>query len=145
MKRIITALVVALALVSSASAGKNDGRLDVYWVDVEGGAATLIVTPAGETVLIDTGNPGPRDSDRIFKAVTRDGTDITDTPVDLNGPDGLSGLTLVLTPGASVRFNSQFSCSMAPNESRLPRCRWSIMPHRSGGFWGWAGCNWVRE
>ena len=30
-----------------AFAGKNDGRLDIYWVDVEGGAATLIVTPAG--------------------------------------------------------------------------------------------------
>src|SRR5262245_30630912 len=31
--------------------------LDLYWVDVEGGAATLIITPAGESVLIDTGNP----------------------------------------------------------------------------------------
>jgi competence protein ComEC len=28
------------------------------------------VTPAGETVLIDTGNPGRRDPDRIVKAVT---------------------------------------------------------------------------
>ena len=26
------------------------GTLDVYWVDVEGGAATLVVTPAGEYV-----------------------------------------------------------------------------------------------
>ena len=37
-----------------------DKTLDVYWVDVEGGAATLIVTPAGESILIDTGNPGTR-------------------------------------------------------------------------------------
>jgi beta-lactamase superfamily II metal-dependent hydrolase len=45
--------------------------LDVYWVDVEGGAATLIVTPAGESVLIDTGNPGGRDADRIYKVATQ--------------------------------------------------------------------------
>ena len=51
-------------------AGPADKRLDLYWIDVEGGAATLLVTPAGETVLIDTGNPGRRDADRIVKAVT---------------------------------------------------------------------------
>ena len=45
--------------------------MDIYWVDVEGGAATLIVTPAGETVLIDTGNPGIRDPDRITRVITR--------------------------------------------------------------------------
>lgn len=42
------------------------GNLTVYWIDTEGGAATLIVTPSGESVLIDTGNPGGRDSDRIY-------------------------------------------------------------------------------
>lgn len=39
--------------------------LDVYFIDVEGGAATLIVTPAGESLLIDTGFPGDRDAARI--------------------------------------------------------------------------------
>jgi hypothetical protein len=38
-------------------------------VDVEGGAATLLVTPAGESVLVDTGNPGERDPGRIAKMV----------------------------------------------------------------------------
>jgi competence protein ComEC len=41
--------------------------LDIYWNDVEGGGATLIVTPAGESILIDSGNPGARDSGRIYK------------------------------------------------------------------------------
>ncbi len=41
-------------------------NLSIYWIDTEGGAATLIVTPAGESVLIDTGNPGGRDADRIY-------------------------------------------------------------------------------
>lgn len=64
------AAVLTLLLASTALAGPADKRLDVYWIDVEGGAATLLVTPAGETVLIDTGNPGRRDADRIVKAVT---------------------------------------------------------------------------
>lgn len=42
-------------------------NLSIYWIDTEGGAATLIVTPAGESVLIDTGNPGGRDADRIYE------------------------------------------------------------------------------
>lgn len=52
----------------SIFAAEKDGRLDVIWSDVEGGAATLIVTPRGESVLIDSGNPGGRDAQRIFKA-----------------------------------------------------------------------------
>jgi len=36
--------------------------LEVYWIDVECGAATLIVTPSGNRWLIDTGNPGERDA-----------------------------------------------------------------------------------
>lgn len=47
--------------------------LDLYWVDVEGGAATLIVTPAGESVLIDAGMPGGRDPQRIIKAAREAG------------------------------------------------------------------------
>ena len=42
----------------------------VYFVDVEGGQATLFVTPAGESLLIDTGWDGSdgRDADRIVAA-----------------------------------------------------------------------------
>ncbi|MEQ1825647.1 MAG: MBL fold metallo-hydrolase [Pirellula sp.] len=46
--------------------------LRIYWIDVEGGAATLIVTPPGEAVLIDSGNPGFRDADRIVKVATQE-------------------------------------------------------------------------
>ncbi len=58
--------VCLLVFVSSAMAASNKG-LDIYWPDVEGGGATLIVTPAGESVLIDTGNFGDRDAGRINK------------------------------------------------------------------------------
>ena len=59
-------LFLGLLLPLSALAGLADKTLDIYWVDVEGGAATLIVTPEGESVLIDSGNPGGRDPTRIF-------------------------------------------------------------------------------
>jgi beta-lactamase superfamily II metal-dependent hydrolase len=65
--------LVSLLLVPPALAGPVDGRLDIYWVDVEGGAATLIVTPAGESILVDAGNPGRRDPDRIVQAATKAG------------------------------------------------------------------------
>jgi beta-lactamase superfamily II metal-dependent hydrolase len=65
--RVFFTLGYLLLAASVASAGSADKRLDIYWIDVEGGAATLLVTPAGESVLIDTGNPGRRDPDRIVK------------------------------------------------------------------------------
>lgn len=64
------ALGLALA-TTTALAGPLDGQLDIYWIDVEGGAATLLVTPQGESVLIDTGNPGRRDPERIVQTATR--------------------------------------------------------------------------
>jgi beta-lactamase superfamily II metal-dependent hydrolase len=68
--RLVGSLILAFLFAPLAAVGgPADKRLDLYWIDAEGGAATLLVTPAGETVLIDTGNPGRRDPDRIIKAV----------------------------------------------------------------------------
>ncbi|HRH97827.1 MAG TPA: MBL fold metallo-hydrolase [Prosthecobacter sp.] len=61
-------LAVLLALTLTVSA--RDKTLDIYWIDSEGGGSTLIVTPEGESVLIDTGNPGGRDPQRIQKVAT---------------------------------------------------------------------------
>jgi competence protein ComEC len=68
----LTATVAFTCWADLAAAGKPDGRLDIYWIDVEGGAATLVVTPAGESLLIDTGNPGHRDPDRIMQVAARE-------------------------------------------------------------------------
>jgi competence protein ComEC len=64
------ALIFTLILACDTLAGLADRTLDIYWVDVEGGGATLIVTPAGESVLIDSGNPFERDPGRIHKLAT---------------------------------------------------------------------------
>ncbi len=63
--------VLLIILRGVAYSGQADKRLDVYWVDVEGGAATLMVMPTGESVLVDTGNPGLRDAQRIFEVAAR--------------------------------------------------------------------------
>jgi competence protein ComEC len=44
--------------------------LDIYFIDVEGGQSTLIVSPSGQSMLIDTGWRGfnGRDADRIATA-----------------------------------------------------------------------------
>ena len=56
----------------SAAAGK---ALQIYFVDVEGGQATLFVTPAKSSLLIDTGWPdnNGRDAERIAAAAKNAG------------------------------------------------------------------------
>lgn len=69
---------LVFALRSPARADSPDTQatrnsLQIYFVDVEGGQATLFVTPAGQSLLIDTGWPGNngRDAERIV-AVAKD-------------------------------------------------------------------------
>lgn len=71
MKRILFSLLIVLAFTGPAWADSTDGRFDVYWIDVEGGASTLMVTPTNESILIDAGNPGLRDPQRIVQVVTK--------------------------------------------------------------------------
>lgn len=70
--RLLFPIITCCALVVSvAGAAAADGGFRIFWIDVEGGASTLMVTPAGESVLIDTGNPGVRDPNRIVKVATQ--------------------------------------------------------------------------
>lgn len=65
-------LLQAFVNVQAAEASKP---LQFYFVDVEGGQATLVVSPSGESLLIDTGWPGyeGRDADRILAAAHQAG------------------------------------------------------------------------
>lgn len=69
-KKLGVVLLTAAHVVAVGRAATRDGGFDIYWVDVEGGAATLMVAPSGESILVDTGNPGIRDANRIVKVAT---------------------------------------------------------------------------
>src|SRR5579871_4239607 len=51
------------AVMAMTAAAPREKSLDIYFIDVMGGAATLVVTPERESVLIDSGWPGLEDRD----------------------------------------------------------------------------------
>ena len=64
MKNVLLAVFsLIIAALPTLAAPKT---LDIYFIDVEGGAATLIVTPLGESMLIDSGFAEDRDAQRIL-------------------------------------------------------------------------------
>ena len=67
-------LIVSVAVLGALSNAQSQSvrTFDTYVIDVEGGEATLFVSPTGESLLVDTGWPGfdGRDADRIL-AVAR--------------------------------------------------------------------------
>jgi len=67
MKRIVPAALCGLLFVSLLPAAKT---LDMWVVDSEGAKSLLIVSPSGQSMLIDTGFPGnaDRDTNRIVEA-----------------------------------------------------------------------------
>ncbi len=66
MRMLFTAVLLA-ACASTLPAAKD---LEIFAIDVEGGQATLLVSPSGQSLLIDTGWPGMnhRDAGRIAAA-----------------------------------------------------------------------------
>ena len=71
MKRLAVTAAAIVAFTGALLAQRGPAKpLDIYVVDTEGGKAALWVTPTGQSLLIDSGNPGNRDLDRIMAAVT---------------------------------------------------------------------------
>jgi competence protein ComEC len=66
-------LVCSIVAPAGAAPVPAAKPLQIYFIDVEGGQSTLIVSPSGQSMLIDAGWPGyeGRDADRIL-AATRD-------------------------------------------------------------------------
>ena len=70
--RLSVVFLLTFTLTAGFSVPHIPKTLDIYVVDVEGGKATLVVSPSGESLLIDTGNVGegaPRDAERIMAAI----------------------------------------------------------------------------
>lgn len=99
-------VLLLLALVGSLFVlGAARKTLDIYFIDVEGGAATLIVTPAGQSVLVDSGwkREDRRDALRIAKAVKAAGLTQIDHVVTTHFHDdhfgGLAALSELIPIG----------------------------------------------
>jgi beta-lactamase superfamily II metal-dependent hydrolase len=102
MRRVVTVLLAALA---AGGAFRPSARvLDIYWIDVEGGASTLIVTAAGQALLMDTGYAGfdDRDPARIEHVLTHEA--------------GLDRLDYVLTS----HFHGDHAGGLAALAGRVP-------------------------
>lgn len=69
-KTLLGLMVLALALPLAGVAASNP--LKVYFIDVEGGQATLFVSPSGKSMLIDTGWPDKGRSAQRILAAARD-------------------------------------------------------------------------
>ena len=68
MNRIVLSVILTFAPAIFAFAAEKP--LQIYSIDVEGGQSTLVVSPSGEALLIDTGwsDFNGRDADRIVAA-----------------------------------------------------------------------------
>ncbi|MDX2269671.1 MAG: MBL fold metallo-hydrolase [Bryobacter sp.] len=92
MRTLLAFFLLALSLLSAKD-------LEIYFIDVEGGQATLIVSPSGESLLVDTGWPGfnGRDADRIAKQAKKVGVKQIDWLLITHyHTDHVGGITLLM-------------------------------------------------
>jgi beta-lactamase superfamily II metal-dependent hydrolase len=71
--RPLVAILLALAAGALAAQTPAPRPVEIFVVDTEGGKADLWVTPSGQTLLIDAGSPGGRDTDRILEVMNAAG------------------------------------------------------------------------
>ena len=64
MRAVVITTCCVIAVLGLAAQVRT-GTLTIYYIDTEGGQSTLFVGPAGESLLVDTGNGGERDLGRI--------------------------------------------------------------------------------
>jgi competence protein ComEC len=89
--------VLPIAFVLTGTLQAQTRTLDIYWIDVEGGAATLVVAPSGESLLYDAGwEVDGRDGKRIADVVKQAGlTKIDYFVMSHYHPDHAGGLTVL--------------------------------------------------
>jgi competence protein ComEC len=78
MRGVIVTTWCVIAAVLALAAQVRTGTLTVYYIDTEGGQSTLFVGPTGESLLVDTGNAGDRDLERIAETLRTAGVTTID-------------------------------------------------------------------
>src|SRR5436190_10546042 len=69
MRAAIATMLCLTAGIVGLLGQTTTGTLNIYYIDTEGGQSTLFVGPAGESLLVDTGNAGDRDLGRIVETL----------------------------------------------------------------------------
>ena len=119
--RVIASLFAALVFAFAAAAAEKP--LQIFFVDVEGGQATLFVAPSGQSLLVDTGWPGHayRDANRIVQAAKMAGIKKIDYVLITHYHDdhvgGVPQLVEKMPIGTFIDHGE--SVETSPNELRL--------------------------
>ncbi len=114
------ALVVTRVPVTAQRAAATAQRpLEIYVIDPEGGKAALWIAPSGETVLIDSGNPGGRDLDRLKEAIAAAGVTRIDylvsTHYHVDHIGGLQELVKQIPVGTFIDHGPTVEGPVVPN------------------------------
>lgn len=119
----ISPLGLLLLMFSAGTAINAQPRdtLEIYVVDVEGGEATLFVSPSGESLLVDTGWPGfdNRDADRIAAAARDAGIGQIDHLVITHFHGDHMGGTAQLAARLPIRHFIDHGATVDTNEAAL--------------------------
>jgi len=113
---------LACALLSTVVHAAESKPLQIFFIDVEGGQATLMVTPSGQSLLIDTGWPGfnGRDAGRIVAAAKAAGVDRIDyvviTHFHRDHVGGVTQLAGQIKIGTFVDHGPNMEDAAAPRE-----------------------------
>jgi beta-lactamase superfamily II metal-dependent hydrolase len=122
MIRSVVFLIVLLGLAALALPAARD--LEVYVIDTEGGKAMLVVSPSGQSMLVDAGFPGynGRDADRIAEAARAAGVRQFDylvvTHYDLDH--------VANVPEAVSRIPARVFVDHGPNANQNPRAQKTV-------------------
>ena len=155
---ILLALAASLAGAAPCAAAQGTASratgaartFDIYVVDTEGGKAALYVSPFGETILIDTGNPGARDGDRIMAVLEAAGVKRIDHLISTHyHRDHVGGLVAIaqripiahfVDHGANVESPEQVGAFRAAYDSLIAKAKHTVV--KPGDRLAVAGLDW---
>ncbi len=142
MRKIVPLLVAAAVFVPislvRAQQPQQQKPLEIYFLDTEGGQATLFVSPSGQSMLVDTGFPGNQGAATPAEAnapgITRDADRISTVLKQAN--------VTVLDYVVITHYHGDHAGNAAELASRIPIRHFvdhgpytvELQPNRSGAF-----------